>query len=266
MTSAAERWAAELAAWAIPDEILEAAPESPWGFPVGLFESRADEAVERETPSRRRALEALPDAGSVLDVGCGAGAGGLALVPVAGRVIGLDEGRDMLEAFAARADAAGVDHAEVEGRWPDVAEEAPEVDVVVCHNVLYNAPDIGAFVRALDAHARRRVVCELADEHPMIWMNPLWEHFHGVERPTGPTADDALGVLREAGFDADIERWEAPRRPETADVRLVRKRLCLRAERDPEIAEALDRLGRPETRTYATLWWRPTAGGSSTAG
>lgn len=255
MTTAAERWAEQLAAWAIPDEILEAAPESPWGFPVGLFESRADEVVEQDTPSRRRALEALPDGGSVLDVGCGAGAGGLALVPRAGRVIGLDEGVDMLEAFAARADAAGVDHTEVEGRWPDVADEVPEADVVVCHNVLYNAPDVEPFVRALDTHARRRVVCELADEHPMVWMGPLWEQFHGLERPTGPTADDALHVLRETGFDPQIERFELPRRPESTDVRLVRKRLCLPAERDPEIAEALERMGRPETRTYATLWW-----------
>lgn len=260
MKSAAEHWAEQLGAWAIPDEILEAAPESPWGFSLGLFESRADEARDRDTPSRRRALDALPDGGSVLDVGCGAGAGGLPLVPPAGRLIGVDEGADMLEAFARRAETAGVDHTEIEGRWPDVADGVPETDVVVCHNVLYNAPDIVPFVRALDAHARRRVVCELTDEHPMVWMGPLWERFHGLERPAGPTADDARAVLREAGFDARIERFDLPREPEAADVGFVRKRLCLPAERDPEIEAAIDRIGRPATRTYATIWWDANAG------
>ena len=33
MTAAARRWADQLAAWAIPDEILATAPESPWSLP-----------------------------------------------------------------------------------------------------------------------------------------------------------------------------------------------------------------------------------------
>src|SRR6266508_3117592 len=32
--TALERWAAQLEAWALPEEILARAPESPWGFPV----------------------------------------------------------------------------------------------------------------------------------------------------------------------------------------------------------------------------------------
>ena len=38
------RWREQLEAWAIPTEILAAAPESPWAFPVGLFRSRARRA------------------------------------------------------------------------------------------------------------------------------------------------------------------------------------------------------------------------------
>src|SRR5436305_422520 len=73
--NAAERWAQALAAWAIPPAILTAAPESPWGFPTQLFERRADTVPAEPTPSTQRALEALPEGGAVLDVGCGAGAG-----------------------------------------------------------------------------------------------------------------------------------------------------------------------------------------------
>ena len=65
-------------------------PESPWTFPVELFAARADAAARRfkPTPSNLRALEALTEHGTVLDVGCGAGAASLPLVVRAGRLVG----------------------------------------------------------------------------------------------------------------------------------------------------------------------------------
>ena len=67
------------------------APESPWTFPVDLFASRADAAARQfePTPSNLRALEALPEHGAVLDVGCGAGAASLPLAVRAGRLVGV---------------------------------------------------------------------------------------------------------------------------------------------------------------------------------
>src|SRR3989442_8618469 len=103
MGDAAERWREALASWAIPEEILARAPESPWGFPVELFASRAQAGPRNLAPSNRRALEALPEGGSALDVGCGAGAASLALVPKARRLIGVDSSAGMLEAFLDKA-------------------------------------------------------------------------------------------------------------------------------------------------------------------
>jgi SAM-dependent methyltransferase len=156
MAMAAERWRRELAGWAIPDHILAQAVEPPWGFPVELFS--ADEGPAPDTVSRRRAAETLPTGGSVLDVGCGGGAAGLALVPPAGLVVGVDESAEMLEAMRQAAQARGVEHATLQARWPDGAAEAPMADVVVCHHVAYNVPDLAGFAVALAAHARRRVV------------------------------------------------------------------------------------------------------------
>jgi hypothetical protein len=62
------RWQDELAGWTIPDDLLAAAPESPWSFPAELF---GDPGPPVDSPSRQRALGTLPDGGSVLDVGCG---------------------------------------------------------------------------------------------------------------------------------------------------------------------------------------------------
>src|SRR3954471_15979818 len=108
MTSpAADRWREELAGWEIPPEILAQAPESPWGFPPELFAAPPDPV---DTPSRDRALDALPDGGTVIDVGCGGGAGGLALVPPATLVVGIDESERMLTSFARSAAEHHVDH------------------------------------------------------------------------------------------------------------------------------------------------------------
>lgn len=252
--TAAERWAKQLAEWAIPEEILAQAPESPWTFPPALFTAPADPGPD--TTSRRRAREAVPDGGTVLDVGCGGGAAGLALVPPAGRVVGFDQGADLLDAFDARASELGVDHETIQGRWPDDAAAAPMADVVVCHHVAYNVPRIGAFAAALSAHARRRVVMELTDRHPRAGLNYLWPHFWGIERPEGPTAEDAAGALREAGIAPNVEREARGRRSvdRAARVASVRKYLCLPADRDPEI----DALLGPDDGVggdVVTLWW-----------
>ena len=133
------RWREQLDGWAIPTDILAAAPESPWQFPVGLFRSRARRAGSRPvTPSNREAARSLPPGGSVLDVGAGGGAASLPLAAVAGRLVAVDESADMVAAFLAAADAAGVPASGVEGRWPEVAGRGAPAAVVGCDAVLVN--------------------------------------------------------------------------------------------------------------------------------
>jgi SAM-dependent methyltransferase len=259
MGGAARRWAAALEALAIPEAILDAAPESPWGFDVGLFSRIADARDRRDTPAGQRALEALPEGGSVLDVGCGAGAASLALVPPAGELVGVDPSAGMLAAFAERAGTLGVAHREIEGGWPEAADRTPAVDVVVCHNVLYGVPAILPFAEALTRHARGRVVVEITAEHPLAWMAPLWRELHGLDRPSGPTADQAVAALREAGLPVAAEPGE--RRSRSAEdpleerIAFARRRLCLPADRDDEVRAALERHPRPEVQATLALWW-----------
>ncbi len=259
MGKAARRWARTLEAWAIPEHILAAAPKSPWGFPTELFKHRGDER-SADTPSHQRALEALPADGSVLDVGVGAGAGSLVLHPRAGRVTGVDESENMLVEFARAADEFGIDHDGVRGRWPDVAPRVGPADVVVCHHVLYNVPDIEPFVLELTRHARNRVVVELTAIHPLVNLNELWRHFHDLDRPLGPGITDAMAVLQEMGIAAALESWQRPpRRYEDrgALVAFVRRRLCLPQDRDPEVDALLGDAPVLSPREVATIWWGP---------
>lgn len=260
MSDAALRWREGLASWAIPDEILRAAPESPWIHPVELFTVTLPVP---DSPSHRRARESVPEGGTVLDVGCGGGRAALALVPPAGRLVGVDHQEEMLAAFAEGAESMGVAHEEVLGDWPGSAPPTPDADVVVCHHVAYNVADLGAFLLALDEHARRRVVLELPWTHPLSSLSPLWKHFWDLERPSSPTAQDALDLAREVGLDARLEVWDDDR--PRADVspeqqaRFTRVRLCLPADREAEVAAYLAAAPPPGPRRVATLWWDRTS-------
>jgi len=251
---------AALGEWAIPQEIYDAAPEPPWHFSPELFARRAEQAVEEPAgPSRRRALEALPDGGSVLDVGMGGGAASLPLAPPAALLTGVDQGEGMLEVFARAAERRGVAHHEVCGSWPEVAGKVESADVVVCHHVVYNIADRVPFIAALTASARHRVVVEMSADHPTSNLNPLWLAFHGLERPTSPTAEDALAVLAEMGLDVASEELERPWTPPGGDpaeiVAMFRRRLCVGPERDAEIQAHLDSRGQGPVLRSVTLWW-----------
>ena len=250
----AERWRQDLAAWAIPEEILAQAEEPPWGHPVAMFQA-PDRPVD--SPSNDRAREALPDAGTVLDVGCGGGRASLALVPRVGEIIGVDESSEMLASFTASCRRHGVASRAVLGRIPGVV--MPTADVVVCHHVLFNAPDIVPVLLALDSHARCRVVIELPMDHPQSTWNPLWERFWGLRRPTTPKAPDVVEIARALGLPAHAERWVDPTwgarvaMPEADRNRYARLRLCLPADREAEVAAAFPAEASP--REMLTIWW-----------
>ncbi len=265
MTAAAE-WADALATWAIPAHILDAAPESPWHYPPALFQRATELAVAEEAstnPSRQAALEALPDGGSVLDVGAGGGAASLPLAPPAALLTAVDQSPAMLEAFATGAEERGVSHREVEGSWPDVSDEVEAVDVVTCHNVAYNVANLVPFVSALTDHARARVVLELTAQHPLVDTNHLWLGLHGIERPTTPTAADAIAVIEEMGLDAHAVRFERPSlfsgMARVDRVAFARRQLCVGPERDREIDALLGSDNDAPLRQFMALWWQGTA-------
>ncbi len=255
MASAAERWRDALEAWAIPPSILASAEESPWIHPPEMFTVPATPGA---TPSHDRAREALVDRGSVLDVGCGGGAAAFALTPPAARVVGVDHQPEMLRMFEDNAAARGVAWETIEGFWPAVADRAPVADVVTSHHVVYNVGDVAPFLTALSAHARRRVVLEMPDHHPLSSMSDAWGTFWQLERPTGPTPDDLLAVLGEMGVAAHRERFRSPLRSGVSLERaahFLRIRLCLASSREGEVYDYLAAQPAPADRELSTVWW-----------
>lgn len=255
MSSPTQVWRDELDAWALPADVIDSAPQSPWIHPPVLFDVPN---VIASTPSHERARERLPEGGTVLDVGCGGGIAAFAVTPPATNVIGVDHQPEMLKLFHANATARGVSCQTVEGFWPNVAIRGPRADVATAHHVVYNVADIEPFLRALDDHAKFRVVLEMPDHHPLASMREAWRHFWNLERPLGPTPDVLLAVLADLGFDAHREQWHAPLRVEqdhNQRAHFMRIRLCLPESREGDVLEFLKSNEPPVTRQLSTLWW-----------
>lgn len=250
MTEAGEYWRSQLLAWAIPEDIVAQAEVPPWAHDPATF--AVDDTIDATSPIFELARELLPpQGGSVMDIGCGGGRSSLPLVPRATRLVGVDENPAMLARFAQAAEEAGVTFVEVQGRWPDVAinrelagHPLEPCDVVVCHHVFFNVADLEPFVVALTAMARLGVVVVLPTHHPLSAWNAAWKHFWNLDRPVGPTSDDAVAVLRALGIDPEI--FVVPRPPLARQANdpvalavSARRRLCLPATRDAEIQEWL---------------------------
>jgi SAM-dependent methyltransferase len=275
-----QRWRTDLLAWAIPEHITAAVSESPWVFPPQVFARRADRAgAAASGPSYERAWSALDPPGSVLDVGSGAGAASLPLLPRATSLTAVDADARMLGRLAERAAASGVTPRAIAGRWPDVTQQAGPADVVTCHHVLYNVAELEPFVAALTSSARRLVVAEVTARHPLAPLNPLWQRFHGLRRPDSPTAADLIGVLEAMGLRPGHEQWRGQHGQDYASLEeladVTRRRLCLPPERAADVTDALIQAGAEAGnpgghagisglpspgRDLVTIWWDGGAG------
>jgi SAM-dependent methyltransferase len=272
-TDPVRQWADQLAAWAIPEPILRAAGDrSPWVLPRQVFVDRARAQVTHPSgASYREARAMLPAGGTVIDVGCGAGAASLPLADRAGSIVGVDVDPAMLEAFRSTAAEFGINAGTVAGGWPAVAASVPAGDVVLCHHVLYNVADLEPFVGELTRHARRGVVVELTAVHPTSDLNPLWYRLHGLVRPTGPTVQTAVDALRALGLAVQSESWSRSAAAEFHSypdlLEVTAQRLCLPEARRSELDSALRELGvepdeprlGPPAREVVTIWWPGTA-------
>jgi SAM-dependent methyltransferase len=262
-------WRADLAAWAIPDHITAAVTDSPWVLPRQVFARRADRVRAAPSgPSYERAWAALDPPGSVLDVGSGAGAACLPLLPRATSVTAVDADPGMLERISERIRRPAAADRTVLGSWPDAAPLAGPADVVTCHHVLYNVPELEPFVAALTASARRTVVTEVTAVHPLAVLNRLWLTFHGLARPESPTAADLIAILTAMGLRPHHEAWRRPGGHDYGSfaelVDVTRRRLCLPQERSAEVASALTDSGVDPSqpadlgssgRDVVTIWW-----------
>jgi SAM-dependent methyltransferase len=252
---AAQKWRNDLASWTIPQEILDQAEEAPWTHAPALF-ALPDQIAD--TTSHQKAREALSEIGSVLDIGCGGGVATFAIAKSGNHVIGVDHQAEMLEMYMQNAKSRAIDSEVHEGFWPAIADQVPVADVATVHHVVYNVGEIEPFLKAVDNHARARVVIELPLVHPMTSASAGWKHFWNLTRPTSPNADDLMQVLKEMGINAHIEKFSAdfPLEQSAEDIaERTRVRLCLPPSRLNEVKTFLIEHPFATKRELAIIWW-----------
>jgi SAM-dependent methyltransferase len=270
--SASVRWRRWLEDWAIPPELLETVPDSPYGWSPVLWKRRAQVALEQgaQTPTHEIVRSLLPDSGTLLDVGAGTGRAALIHAADGYSVTGVEKDPDLAEGFRQGAAEQGVSAELVEGAWPDVAGRVDRHDVAMCAHVVYDVADIEPFLSKLDRHARVGVVVELTPNHPWSDLVPYYRSLHGLERPDGPTSADFVDVVEEVcEASPHVETWTRPGRVwfENWDEILQHygKRLVLPRRRWEELRELLAPEIREEDgrffvggrdRTIVTIWWR----------
>lgn len=226
MTTGQPTWAALEADWADRvranreqvDRLREVPDGTDFYAPVsGLFRAdpgRTDEPV-------LDALRSLVVRGETwLDIGAGAGRYALPIAQIAGEVIAIDPSNGMLATLRELMTQFGIgDVRPIQGRWPpspDLADALgpfPCADVALIAHVGYDIGEIGPFVEAMEAAARRLCVAMLMERQPASVADPFWPPVHGEARISLPALPEFVELLFARGRASDMTTFERdPRR------------------------------------------------------
>ncbi|MBK1885664.1 MULTISPECIES: class I SAM-dependent methyltransferase [Marinobacter] len=129
--------------------------------PASAWDARALEMQKRPSDSHYTQafieLTNTSDCSTVLDMGCGTGAIGLALAAKMHQVIGMDYSIGMLQAFESNARKQGITNIRtIQRAWEDSWEETPKCDLVVASRST-TVMDMTDALQKLDRTANKRV-------------------------------------------------------------------------------------------------------------
>jgi molybdenum cofactor cytidylyltransferase len=189
-----------------------------------------------------------------LDIGAGAGRYALPLARVVREVIAVDPSAGMLGSLREGAAEAGIANVRaIEGRWPPLADlraalgPDPVADVALIAHVGYDVEEIGPFVDAMEASARRLCVAVMMDRQPGSLAEGFWPPVHGEVRirlPALPEFEELLRVRHREPRTTIVE--QSPRRFESREdvERFVRRQLWIAdgGEKERRFRAAFDEL------------------------
>ncbi|MGE3910416.1 MAG: class I SAM-dependent methyltransferase [Chloroflexota bacterium] len=147
-----------------------------------------------------------------LDVGAGGGRYALPLALAVKEVIAVDPSQGMLGVLREGMAEHDIQNVRiVEGRWPAAAADpVVKADVAFIAHVGYDVEQIGPFLDAMEASARRLCLAMLFWRRPTWAMDRLWPPVHGVERARLPAMREMVTLLMARGRPVNIQIVEQP--------------------------------------------------------
>jgi len=145
-----------------------------------------------------------------LDIGAGAGRYALPLALQAKTVIAVEPSESMRSGLRDDMAGHGISNIEiVPARWPMNAP--PSADVALIAHLGYDVEEIGPFLDAMEASARRLCVAMLVTPSPPHLAEPFWPPIHGEPRIQLPGLTEFLVLLLARGrlFDLRLAARDA---------------------------------------------------------
>ncbi len=178
------------------DEFREASPADFYAPVAGMF--RADPRRGDE-PALETLRALVRPTDTVLDIGAGGGRYALALALEVGEVIAVDPSAGMLNVLRTGLSEHHIRNVKViEGRWPQVSDGV-QGDVALIAHIGYDIEEIGPFLDAMEAAARRVCLAVLLERPPPTEADRLWPDVHGVRRAGLPALPEFLALLLARG-------------------------------------------------------------------
>jgi len=148
----------------------------------------------------------------VADIGAGTGRHAVPMARHCREVVAVEPSPSMRARLQARVDEDGARVTVIAESWPC---EMPPVDLVYSSHVLYVVADPVAFLEHMTRSARRTCKLLLGLRAPADRLAPLWREVHGVARSPRPAALEALALLHQLGYAANLRIIEGTERPIT---------------------------------------------------
>jgi hypothetical protein len=140
-------------------------------------------------------LRALVQPGETwIDIGAGGGRYALPLALLAKTVVAVEPSDGMRNVLQQGMAEHGISNIQiVPARWP--MEAAPTADVALIAHIGYDIEEIGPFLDAVEAAARRLCVAVLVTPSPPYPAEPFWPAIHGEARVSLPSLTEFLVLL-----------------------------------------------------------------------
>jgi SAM-dependent methyltransferase len=183
-------WARRVRANREQAEHFREAPERPDFYAPTAHIFRADPR-RMDDPSLDILCSLVQPGETWLDIGAGGGRYALPLALRAKEVVAVEPSQAMRSNLRQGMADYGINNIRIiEGRWP--LAEPPQVDVAMMAHVGYDIEDIGSFLGAMEASARRLCVAVMLDRAPTVSAEFIWPQIHGEKRAPLPSLREFL--------------------------------------------------------------------------